>query len=78
MAERYLLVDFMELETIEVSCQCGAVAVLPPEKELKGEGKCPSCEQSLLGAAVAISYLRKFISEAKQSKRGFRFRIKDE
>lgn len=40
MAERYLSVDFLELETIEVSCQCGAVAVLPPEKELKGEGKC--------------------------------------
>lgn len=37
-----------------------------------------SCEQSLLGAAVAISYLRKFISEAKQSKRGFKFRIEED
>lgn len=78
MAERQLSVDFSELETIEVSCQCGASAVLPPGKALKGEGKCPSCEESLLGAAIAVSYFRQFVGAAKESKRGFKFRIKED
>jgi hypothetical protein len=78
MVERQLFIDFAELETVEVSCQCGAAAVLPPGKELKGEGRCPSCEQSLLGAAIALNHLRQFITEAKKSKYGFKFRIEEE
>jgi hypothetical protein len=77
MAERQILIDFAELETVEVSCKCGSSAVLPAERSLKGEGKCPSCEQSLLGAALAVKSLRDFISEAKKSGHGFKFRVAD-
>lgn|SRR5574340_1228978 len=84
MAERQTLISFDELDTVEISCQCGTGIVISSLANApKLRDTCPGCEKSIHTAATAIRSFRDFFSAAKEFASGgegmrIEFRIKDD
>ena len=83
MAERQTFVSFVELDRVEISCQCGTSVVISSLKSApKLRDTCPGCEKSLHAAATAMLAFREFYSAAieftSSDGRRIEFRIKEE
>lgn len=78
VGEKQILIDFTELDRIEITCKkCGTGVVLSANKlapELKAN--CPGCSAPFHDMSSAVSMFRDFYATAERSENKAVFRIK--